>query len=293
MSVQNRAVKSLVQTYHLPENTHELFDLRKVYPEAILIAGGTDLMVQMNISRREIPILIDLSRLPELSRLYLQPDGLHIGAGVSYGVLQASGIVKRDYSALHALILQIASQQIRNFGTLGGNIANASPIGDSLPLLLAMNATLFLQSPLEVRQLSIREFFTGYRQTALKKDEIIREIVLPVVPDNAYLNSIKSAKRKSVDISSVVSAVYLETKLGYVQNAALALGGVAPTPVLSTQFALLLNNKPLGSIDSLEVIKAVQAEFKPISDVRGSALYRSKLIANHLKVIFSELEKGE
>jgi len=201
--------------------------------------------------------------------------------------------VKRDYPALHALILQIASQQIRNFGTLGGNIANASPIGDSLPLLLAMNATLFLQSPLEVRQLSIREFFTGYRQTALKKDEIIREIVLPVVPDNAYLNSIKSAKRKSVDISSVVSAVYLETKLGYVQNAALALGGVAPTPVLSTQFALLLNNKPLGSIDSLEVIKAVQAEFKPISDVRGSALYRSKLIANHLKVIFSELEKGE
>lgn len=283
----------LVQRYHLPEDTKALFDILQQEPDAVLIAGGTDLMVQINIARKEFPLLIDLSRIGDLQRFYLQKDGLHIGTMVSYATLQNSGIVKNDYPALHRLILQIASQQIRNFGTLGGNIANASPIGDSLPLLMALDAVLLLQTRLEIRLLPIREFFLAYRRTALQKGEIIREIIIPPQKKNSYVNSIKSAKRKSVDISAVVTAVNIEHELGFVKSATLALGGVAPTPVLSEKFSKLLQHKPIDSLDPQAIGKAVAAEFKPISDVRGSAIYRSKLIANHLQIYLSELPKGE
>lgn len=282
-----------VQRYHIPEDTKALFDLLQHEPEAVLIAGGTDLMVQMNIGRKDFPLLVDITRLNDLQRLYLQKDGLHIGACVSYATLQSSGIVKNDYPALHKLILQIASQQIRNFGTLGGNIANASPIGDSLPLLMALDATLLLQTRLEIRLLPLREFFLGYRKTALQKGEIIREIILPPVPQQAYVNTIKSAKRKSVDISAVVSAICLDQELGYIKSAVLALGGVAPTPVISEVFSSMVHHKPLASLDPLALGKAVAAEFKPLSDVRGSAIYRSRLIANHIQIYLAELQKGE
>ena len=282
-----------VQRYNTPEDTKSLFDLLQHEPDAVLIAGGTDLMVQMNIGRKEFPLLVDISRLNDLQRLYLQKDGLHIGACVSYTTLQNSGIVKTDYPTLHKLILQIASQQIRNFGTLGGNIANASPIGDSLPLLMALDATLLLQTRLEIRLLPIREFFLGYRKTALQKGEIIREIVLPPIPEVTYVNTLKSAKRKSVDISSVITAICLEQELGFVKSATLALGGVAPTPVLSEVFSKLMCRKPLDSLDSKAIGKAVAAEFKPISDVRGSAIYRSRLIANHIQIYLNDLQRGE
>ncbi len=293
MILKSGESQTLVQRYHQPESTKALFDILQEEPNAVLIAGGTDLMVQMNIGRKEFPLLVDLSRISDLARLYLQKDGLHIGSLVSYATLQNSGIVKTDYPVLHKLILQIASQQIRNFGTLGGNIANASPIGDSLPLLLAMDATLLLQSKLEIRLLPLREFFVGYRTTALQKGEIIREIILPPISEKNYINCLKSAKRKSVDISAVVTAINIELELGFVKSAILALGGVAPTPVISTQFSAILNYKPINGLDPEMIVKAVTAEFKPISDVRGSAIYRSRLIANHLKIYLSELLKGE
>lgn len=285
--------RQLVQRYHLPEDTKALFDILQQEPEAMLIAGGTDLMVQMNIARKEFPLLVDLSRIGDLQRLYLQKDGLHIGAMVSYATLQNSEPVRTEYPALHKLIFQIASQQIRNFGTLGGNIANASPIGDSLPLLMALDATLLLQTRLEIRLLPIREFFLAYRKTALQKGEIIREIIIPPQKDNSYISSIKSAKRKSVDISAVVTAVCIEHELGFIKSATLALGGVASTPVLSESFSKLLQHKPIDSLDASTIGKAVAAEFKPITDVRGSAIYRSRLIANHLKIYLGELPKGE
>jgi xanthine dehydrogenase iron-sulfur cluster and FAD-binding subunit A len=189
---------------------------------------------------------------------------------------------------LHKLISQIASQQIRNFGTLAGNIANASPIGDSLPILLAMNATLSLQSELELRNLPLNQFFTAYRQTALRKGEIIREVILPIIPANAYLNCHKSAKRKSVDISAVVTAIKLESRNGIISTAVLALGGVAALPVVSKLFPGLVQGQDVRNLDVPTIASSVSAEFSPLSDVRGSANYRSKLIFKHVEMFLKE-----
>lgn len=281
----------LVQRYMVPEDFKSLFDIHAVEPDSEFIAGGTDLMVQMNISRKSFPILIDLTRIPQLQRLYLQQDGLHIGSAVSYGQLLDSGIIKHDYPALHGLISQIASQQIRNFGTLGGNIANASPIGDSLPMLLALDAILILQSDLEIRNVPIREFFVAYRQTALKKGEIIREIILPMLPKHSFIRFHKSAKRKSVDISAVVSVIRVESDAGVIRKADLALGGVAATPKLSAKFSSLLCGKTARELDAESIAKAVMEEFEPLSDVRGSAEYRSKLITTHILSYLDELKE--
>ncbi|MDY0152802.1 MAG: FAD binding domain-containing protein, partial [Candidatus Cloacimonas sp.] len=234
-----------------------------------------------------------ISRIPELNRIYMAADGLHIGAAVTYSQVHEAEIIQRDYPVLHRLISQIASQQIRNFGTLGGNIANASPVGDSMPLLLAMNAILLLQTELELRQLPIREFFLGYRKTALKKREIIREIILPPIPKTIYLNTIKSAKRKSVDISAVVTAISIQLEGSHISNAAFALGGVAATPLLSQTLPKLLENKALSSLNITDICAQVAAEFTPLSDVRGSDSYRLSLIKNHLAIYLQEAAEAQ
>ncbi|MDD2228002.1 MAG: FAD binding domain-containing protein [Candidatus Cloacimonetes bacterium] len=281
----------VVQRYLVPEDFNSLFDYCAVEQDATFIAGGTDLMVQMNVSRKAFPVLIDLSRIPQLQRLYLQKDGLHIGAGVTYSQLLDSGIVKTDYPVLHRLISQIASKQIRNFGTLAGNIANASPIGDSLPVLLALDATLSLQSELEVRIFPIKDFFVGYRQTALRKKEIIREIILPIIPKSTYMNYHKSAKRKAEDISTVLTVTKIELNAGMVSSAVLALGGVAAIPIVSSVFAALVQGKQPSELDAQKIAITVAAEFSPLSDVRGSADYRSKLIEKHVELYLEELKE--
>lgn len=186
-----------------------------------------------------------------------------------------SGIIKSDLPELVRLCRLIASQQIRNFGTLAGNIANASPIGDSLPLLLVYDARLRLESLGGTREIPLREFFLDYRKTALQKGEYIREIIIPIPPREAFIRSLKTAKRKSVDISSVASAIRIQG-----ESVILALGGVAATPVISS---VLSSSVPLMDGKTWQAVaQAVAEEFSPLSDVRGSADYRRKMIINHI-----------
>ena len=280
-----------VNSYLLPETAKQLFDFYAEHPDAVIISGGTDIMVQKNIDRKVFPVLIDITNIPELNRLYLRQDGLHIGSAVTYTQLFESGIVKTDYPTLHKLLSQIASQQIRNLGTLGGNIANASPVGDTLPLLLVLNTSLWLQSVLEIRQLPLKDFFVSYRKTAIKNGEIIKEIIIPPVKNNNYIKFTKTAKSKSVDISSVITAVNIEYKEGLIINAALALGGVSALPVLSQKFTELIIGKNLNSINIEAIIREVEKEFEPLTDVRGTALYRKGLIRNHILLYLQELQK--
>lgn len=278
----NRSVAShfLIDNYYKATNTQELLALLAAHPEASLIAGGTDIMVQVNISRKHFKALIDLGDIPELQKISIRPDGLHIGSGVSYSQIKDSGIVRGDFPALIEMIRLIASKQIRNFGTLAGNIANASPIGDSLPLLLVYDAMLILESARGLRELPLQEFFLAYRKTALNPGEYIREIILPIPPRSAFIRAKKSTKRKSVDIASVVSAMRIDCASGKVVKAVLAFGGVAATPMISSRFeALMKQDNPLSAED---IAKTVAEEFKPLSDVRGSAECRSQMVINHI-----------
>lgn len=279
----------LAQRYLVPESLKELFDYIAVEHDAVFIAGGTDLMVQRNIARKSFPVLIDLTRIEDLHRLYLQADGLHVGAAVSYSDLLASGIVKHDYPVLHSLIKVIASQQIRNFGTLAGNIANASPVGDSLPLLLALGASLRLQSEREIRHLSLSEFFVGYRKTNLDKGEFIREVIIPKPSPGSYVRTIKSAKRKSVDISSVVSAAMISCEYGVIIQALLGVGGMAAVPMLSQTFSNMLQQRKLNDIDVNALAESIAQEFTPMDDVRGSAQSRIQLLKSQVEIYLQDI----
>jgi xanthine dehydrogenase small subunit len=266
-----------INNYLKPESCQQLASLLNKHPEASLIAGGTDIMVQVNVSRRKFSTLIDLAEISELKNLQLKRDGIHIGAAVSYSRIMDSGIVRSDLPALTKLCRLIASKQIRNFGTLVGNIANASPIGDSLPLLLVYDTKLIVSSLEADREIPLQAFFLDYRKTALKPGEYIREIIIPIPPRDSFIMALKTAKRKSVDISSVVSAIRIDHEG---QSAALAFGGVAATPVLSKLFAQQWKAAQNGDWQALA--QSVASEFSPLSDVRGSAEYRRQMIINHI-----------
>ncbi|MCB5247959.1 MAG: FAD binding domain-containing protein, partial [Candidatus Cloacimonetes bacterium] len=172
------------------------------------------------------------------------------------------------------------------------NIANASPIGDTLPLLLALDASLELFSAAGERSIPLSEFYLEYKKTDLKPGEIIKSVLVPVPPRGAYVRSIKAAKRKAVDISSVVTAVVIETEGGKVTTARLAAGGVAAVPKLSLQFRKAMQNMELQCLHPQEIAVYVAAEFEPITDVRGSKEYRSKLVYNHVYAYLREFLDG-
>lgn len=263
-----------IDNYLLPQDLQELKDLLVQYPEAHLIAGGTDIMVQVNVLRKHFDTVIDLGNIPGLKQIKLGRDGIHIGAAVTYSQIMDSGIVNCDLPELVQLCRLIASKQIRNFGTLAGNIGNASPIGDSLPLLLVYEARLVLSSRDFTRECALRDFFLGYRLTALETGEFIREIIIPIPSRTAFIRSLKTAKRRAVDISSVVSAIRIEED----GKAVLAFGGVAAQPLFSEYFAAGYS----PDADWAALAEQVAQEFTPLSDVRGSADYRKQMIINHI-----------
>jgi xanthine dehydrogenase small subunit len=279
-------------SYLIPRSLSELTDILKNEPEAVFITGGTDVMVRMNIQKEEIPVLIDLSELPELKQINYTKQGIIIGAGVTYSDIQHSGIIKSDLPSLYELVNKIASRQIRNFATLAGNIANASPIGDTLPLLLVMDASLTLLSSSGIREIPLQDFFLDYRKTKLQPKEIIKEIIIPVPAKDAFIRTTKATKRKAVDISSVVSAIKIVSEAGIIKVAQLAFGGVAPIPKLSSKFPELIIGKSKEEIKPLAFADIITAEFNPISDVRGSKEYRQLVIRNQVLNYLQEFLEG-
>ena len=280
------------QGYLLPGSLEELAAITQEQKEFTFITGGTDIMVQMNVQRKSFPLLIDLSAIDGLDLICFTRQGIRIGANVTYSMLLQSGIIKTDLPVLHELVKHIASTQIRNFATLAGNIANASPIGDTLPLLLALDAGLELWSAAGERKIPLSEFYLDYRQTALRRGEIIKAVLIPVPRRDAFVKTIKAAKRKAVDISSVVTAVLIETENGRVSTARLAAGGVAAVPKLSVQFLKAMHNMELQGLHAAEIADYVALEFEPLTDVRGSREYRSKLLRNHVFAYLTEFLAG-
>ncbi|PKN80022.1 MAG: xanthine dehydrogenase [Candidatus Cloacimonetes bacterium HGW-Cloacimonetes-1] len=274
--------------YYVPRNLSELFGIQNEITDYKYINGGTDIMVQINISRAQYPVLIDLSELQELNGIYLKPDGIHIGANVTYSDVLESGIIKADLPALPQIIAQIASEQIRNFGTLSGNIGNASPVADSIPTLLAHKAILKLVSAQGERTLPLDPYYLDYKKTDLQPGEIIHSIIVPRPAKGSFQSALKASKRKSVDISSVSTAIHLQVTDSIITEAILALGGVAKTPVISKMFSSLLIGKSWTKLEVEHLAQSVAAEFQPISDVRGSEQYRTKMIHNHVLIYITQ-----
>jgi xanthine dehydrogenase small subunit len=264
-----------------PTTLDELLELRASEPNAKLVAGGTDVVVEINQRQARWPTLISLEAVAELRSLTVHPDHIEIGAAVTLSQLEHR--LAHAIPLLDELFPLFSSRLIRNRATLGGNLVNASPIGDSPPVLLALDAKLELRSRSGVRTIGIDEFFLGYRKTALALDELLTQIRVPArQPTLAHFY--KVSKRVLDDISTVAAAFAIDLDAdGRISNARLAYGGVAATPVR----ALAVEQALLGRAWTRESVAAVApmlAEaFTPMTDHRGSAQYRRAMAVRLLE----------
>ncbi len=262
-----------------PRDLAETLELLAEFPDARLVAGSTDWGVELNLRHTRAPLTVALDRLPELQMLHHGDDVLDIGAGLSLSEIER-GLAGR-VPLLAELFPQFASRLIRNGATLGGNLGTASPIGDTTPALLALDASLVLASRSGERVVALADYFTGYRQTVRRADELIKTIrvPLPVAPVAAFH---KIAKRRFDDISSVSVAFALRLDGGRVADVKIGVGGVAATPIRASDTEQALIGKPWTGGTVREAAAVLGAEGTPLSDHRASGDYRAATLRTAL-----------
>jgi CO/xanthine dehydrogenase FAD-binding subunit len=252
------------------------------------LAGGTDLMVQLEADVAEPPAaVLDLSRVNELKGVRTDGYEVSIGALTTYTELRGSPLIGARLPALAQAAATIGAAQIQNRGTIGGNVCNASPAGDTLPVLLAIDAIFDVGSVSGEREVLAREFWTGYRQTALRGDELLLRIRFPV-DRSRHTRFRKVGTRAAQAISKVVMALSYREDDGTWRDVRLALGSVAPTTIRAAATeAVLEGSRPSESVASAAVA-ALAAEIAPIDDVRSTAGYRRSVSARVLHRLLRE-----
>jgi xanthine dehydrogenase small subunit len=274
------------ENFHAPEAIGDLVELRAALPGAFLLGGGTDLGLLASKERRRLGEIIWTRRVPELGRIQVSGSELLIGAAATY--TEALPAIDANIPELGALVRRIGSRQIRNLGTLGGNVCTASPVGDMLPALLALGAKMIARSGRGQRQIAAAEFFTGYRRTALAADEILEAVRLPLPRRGEIFRTYKVANRFDQDIAALVGAFSIAVEDGEIRSARVAYGGMAETPARAANCESALT----GSSWSAEAVEAAAAaleqDFDPISDVRAGAVYRQTVAANLLRRLYAE-----
>ena len=263
--------------FYQPRRLDELVELRAGHPDARLVAGGTDLWLEVTQHLADFNEVIDVTRVEELKLLDAGHDasgrpGVWVGAAVTYTQLEP--LLAERYPAFHHLLHRLGSGQVRNRGTLGGNVANASPIGDTPPVLLALDARLRLTGPDGSRELAAADFFIDYKKTALAPDECLEAIFLPTLADKRQLKVWKLSKRREDDISAVLGAFSWTLKDGVLAEVRLAFGGMAAIPARATAAEAALEGQPPTTERFAAAIDALADDFQPMSDVRGSSDYR-------------------
>ncbi len=263
--------------YIAPTTQAELLAARAAYPQAQVVAGATDVGLWITKQHRQFAQVLDVTRAAELRRIEDDGAGLRIGAAVT--LTDAFAALQRQWPQLQRFAARFAGLPVRNAGTLGGNVANGSPIGDSMPLLIALRAQVVLASMRGERTLALEDLYTGYRQNAMAPDELLVRILVPRPAPEGLLRAYKVSKRWDDDISAVCLALHLDIADGVVRRASIGAGGVAATPARARQTEALLTGQPWTEALARRAGAALQAEFTPISDMRASGAYRSAVLA--------------
>ncbi|MEM1188103.1 MAG: xanthine dehydrogenase small subunit [Pseudomonadota bacterium] len=265
--------------YFRPESREALTTLLDAHEELRIIAGGTDLMLEQTQGLQPLPMLVDLTGVHDLHENETDNSAIHIGAAVSHH--EARTTILGDYPELGELIERFGSLQIRSQGTVVGNIANASPIGDWPPVLIALEAELLLESSQGERRMPVDDFFLAYRQTALRSGEYLRRVSVPRRGPQLFLRAYKISKRFEDDISSVCGVFALKLDGERISSARVAFGGMAAVPARARHCEAALLNLDLRQDSLADVASALRQDFAPITDARASATYRS-LVAERL-----------
>jgi xanthine dehydrogenase small subunit len=270
-------------TFVRPATLDETLDLLGRHEDAVLVAGSTDLGVEVNLRGLRPPLVVAIDRLPELREITVAGDAITLGAALTLSEIERA--IGGQVPLLDAVWPQFASRLIRNGATLGGNLGTASPIGDTPPALLALEAALVLAGPDGERTVALADYFTGYRQSVRAKTELIKAVRVPL-PLSEVTAFHKIAKRRFDDISSVAVGFALDVVDGEVRKARIGLGGVAATPIRALATEAALEGRP-WSADTIEAAAQVlAAEGTPIDDQRASAAYRSAMLGNSLRKLY-------
>ncbi|MEU6892357.1 FAD binding domain-containing protein [Streptomyces sp. NPDC046557] len=273
------------RTFLRPSTLADALRLLRERPDAVVVAGSTDWGVEVNIRSRRADYVVAVDRLPELRELRVESDHVLIGAAQTLTEIERR--LDGSVPLLAELFPQFASRLIRNSATLGGNLGTGSPIGDSPPVLLALEASLILADADGEREVPLADYFTGYRQSVRRPGELIRavRIPLPLSPVTAFH---KIAKRRFDDISSVAVAFALDIEDGIVRKARIGLGGVAATPIRALATEAALEGKPWNEETVEAAAQVLRAQGTPMSDHRASSEYRAAMLGKSLLKLHAE-----
>ena len=269
------------QEYITATTTDEALRALAVNPGASrIVAGATDLILELERGvRKGITTLVDITRIPKLDQIRLDEDDvIHLGPLVTHNQCVASSLVQERAYPLARAAWEVGAPQIRNRGTIAGNLITASPANDTITPLIAMDASLRLQSNQGERTVRLREFYTGVRKTVMKPDEMLTDIFLPALKSSQRGTFIKLALRRAQAISVVNIAVVLSLEANTVRSAAIALGAVAPTIIRAEKAEAYLTEKKLNEENIDKTSRITMQESQPIDDLRGSAAYRREMV---------------
>ncbi len=267
--------------YRMPTTLSELLALLRDHPGAQLVAGCTDAGLWVTKQRRRFEQVLDVTRVRELRRI--EPADGHLSVGAAVPLADAFDALVAQRPALGAFAERFAGLPVRNSGTLGGNVANGSPIGDSMPLLIALGAQIVLASVRGERTLALEDFYTGYRQTVLAADEVVARLLVPQPAPGEFLRAYKVSKRYDDDISAVCLAIRMHTHEGRATGVRIGAGGVAATPARARQAEAVLEGQAWTEGACEAAAQALRAQFQPITDMRASAAYRREVLGNLMR----------
>ena len=271
--------------YLRPNTLSALLQARAQHPQAQLIAGATDAGLWITQGLRRLPQIIDLTRVVELRQVAHYPQHIAIGAAVN--LQDAFEALAADRPVIAPFGERFAGWPVRQSGTLGGNVANGSPIGDSMPLLIALGAQVVLMAWRKGRavhrHVPLDQFYTGYRQSLLSPGEVLAWVVVPRPAPGEWLGAYKVSKRQEDDISAVCLAVQLHVQDGHITAARIGAGGVAATPARAVKTEAALIGQPWNEATLQAAQTAIAKEFSPLSDWRASADYRRQILAQLLR----------
>jgi xanthine dehydrogenase iron-sulfur cluster and FAD-binding subunit A len=287
------------QNYINAENKEQVLDLLAEHKSSVrIVAGGTDLVLEMERGvRKDIETLVDISRIPGLDNIFEDENGLiHIGPLVTHNDCVCSSLLREKALPLVLAAWEVGSPQIRNRGTVAGNLITASPANDTISPLMALGASMHLASKTGTRKVDLNDFYTGVRKTVLKPDEMVVDITFPAMKSSDHGIYLKNALRKAQAISLVNISVILKMAYETVFEAVITLGAVAPVIIHAEKAEKYLKDKILTSEVIEEAARLVGEAARPIDDLRGSAAYRTyitSVIAKRSLLAIKNHENGK
>jgi xanthine dehydrogenase small subunit len=276
--------------FHAPRTLAGFARLREAHPDARILAGGTDVGLWVTKQHRALGDILYIGNVAELAGVQIRDGAIDIGAAVP--LTDAHAVLAGHYPDWDEMMRRFASPPIRNAGTLCGNVANGSPIGDSMPNLIALGTTVVLRKGAATRELPLEDLYLAYQKTAMQPGEFVERIRVPLPSPGLAFRGYKISKRFDQDISAVCGAFALWLSQGRIERARVAFGGMAATPKRATHCEAELTGQPWTESTLARAMAALERDYAPITDMRAPASYRLQVARNLLKKLHLETAGG-